>query len=420
MKYKLISILKKSAKGDIRLVQDENGTRFVQRYRDTDPALLKKLSQIYCPYIAQPTDYGEDNDGFVSIEEYVDGTPADEVTFTEKQAVKSLLELCKALKALHRNGIVHRDIKPSNIIVGNDGHICLIDFDSARLMKEYQSHDTDYLGTIGYAPPEQYGFTQTDARSDIYAFGMTMEEILGNAAKKLRYRRIIAKCTAFDPEKRYSDISLVEKALKQSIPFMAVVIMMCGVALITVGAFLLSCDSNPVSPAETTDTIPNTSEKLPSVPETPETPVDEIIQEQNKMTFETLQDENGNNYDSYEYIFYDDSTLHGNWILCATSKVVPDGDIYYPGTLEGHSPKYISVFSDGTLKTYNTGMRELATHRWTKGYCIDESTEIHKVEQMFVHTNTDGSRYMIYERKPIRNGDDVTPLIYFIYRCIDE
>lgn len=466
MRYEYISALKASEKGDIRLVRDENGTVLVQRYREIDRQLLKKLMEIECPYIVKTLDLGEDENGFFTIEEYIEGTPANDTKFTEKQAVQALVELCEALKTLHKNGIVHRDIKPSNIIVGKDGHIFLIDFDTARLMKEYQSHDTGYLGTIGYAPPEQYGFMQTDARSDIYAFGMTMEELLGKASAKPKYRRIIAKCTAFDPDKRYSDISLVARALKRRFPLISVVAIVCAAAvLMAVGAVVLSGRDEPqeqtsadlitsetadiptteitsepvvssekteetaeqtetVTPperAETEQTIPHETQSVTPAPQTEEQPVIENVTEipqQNRMTFETLQDENGRNYDSYEYVFYDDPELHGSWVLCSTSRGIPEGEIRFPGTLEGYQPKYITVLPDGTLNTYNAGLRELNSFRWTNGYCIDDSTDIHKVERLFVLTNSDGTQYLIYERKPMYNGDDTMPLVYFIYKRV--
>ncbi len=138
----------------------------------------------------------------------------------------------------------------------------------------------------------------------------------------------------------------------------------------------------------------------------------------NRMTFETLQDENGRNYDSYEYVFYDDPELHGSWVLCSTSRAIPEGEIRFPGTLEGYQPKYITVLPDGGLKTYNAGLRELNSFRWTNGYCIDDSTDIHKVERLFVLTNSDGTQYLIYERKPMYNGDDTMPHIYFIYKRV--
>lgn len=499
MRYEFISTLKASEKGDIRLVKDENGTLLIQRYRDIDRQLLKKLMEIECPYIAKTLDFGEDENGFFTIEEYIDGTSANDTQFTEKQAVQVLTELCEALKTLHKNGIVHRDIKPSNIIVGKDGHIRLIDFDTARLMKEFQSHDTGYLGTIGYAPPEQYGFMQTDARSDIYAFGMTMEELLGKSAIKPKFRRIIAKCTAFDPEKRYSNISLVERALKRRFPLISIVAIVCAaVVLITMGVLLLSEQeeqqentSHAIETSETAEipTAENTSESVISYEETaesiateertesidtseqavdiptaeaseevmpetaeqtteqtapPTTPTEETgIQETteatqetseadenitvtsdmlnpNRMTFETLQNENGKNYDSYEYVFYDDPALHGSWVLCGRSKGIPKGDIFFAGTLEGYQPKYITVLPDGELKTYNAGLRELNSFRWTNGYCIDDSTDIHKVERMFVMTNSDGTQHLIYERKPMGNGDDTMLLVYFIYKRIGD
>lgn len=484
MKYEYVSTLKASEKGDILLVRDENGALCIQRYRDIDRQLLKKLMEIECPYIAKTLDFGEDENGFFTIEEYIDGTPANDTQFTERQTVQALVELCEALKALHKNGIVHRDIKPANIIVGNDSHIRLIDFETARLMKQYQSHDTGYLGTIGYAPPEQYGFMQTDARSDIYAFGMTMEELLGKAAAKPKFQRIIRKCTAFDPEKRYSDISLVERALKRRFPLVSVVAIVCAAAvLIAAGVFLLSGENKPqeqtsyaigTSDAAETPTSVNTAEPEVSDEETAEsiavkestesadtsspaadaptaeaaeqtaapiTPTEEaVIRETseavqgaeekitvtsdmlnpNKMVFETLQNENGKNYDSYEYVFYDDPAVHGSWVLCGTSKGIPEGDIFFAGTLEGYSPKYITVLPDGELKTYNAGMREIGGFRWTNGYCIDESTEIHKAERMFVLTNSDGTQHLIYERKPMYNGDNTMPHIYFIYKRISE
>ncbi len=458
MRYVFISTLKASEKGDIRLVRDENGTLLIQRYREIDRQLLKKLTEIECPYIAKTLNFGEDENGFFTIEEYIEGTPANDTQLIEKQAVQALTELCEALKTLHKSGIVHRDIKPPNIIVGKDGHIRLIDFDTARLMKEYQSHDTGYLGTIGYAPPEQYGFMQTDARSDIYAFGMTMEELLGSSAAKPKYHRIIAKCTAFAPEKRYSDISLVERALKRRFPFAAVAALF-AVVLVTAGVLLLSqakelqeqaftdaaaseiendsivdVTTEPMTSQEKTEetvtvpesaeieeSIPHETQSIIPTPQTEEQPVSEEVTEipqQNRMTFETLQDENGRNYDSYEYVFYDDPELHGSWVLCSTSRAIPEGDIHFPGTLDGYQPKYITVLPDGTLKTYNAGLRELNSFRWTNGYCIDDSTDIHKVERLFVLMNSDGTQYLIYERKPMYNGDDTMPLVYFIYKRI--
>ena len=225
----------------------------------------------------------EDENGAYFISEYVEGTSASERTFSEKEAVKSLLELCAAIKALHRTGVIHRDIKPSNIICGNDGHIRLIDFDSARLRVEFQSRDTEILGTGGYAAPEQYGFMQTDDRSDIYAFGVTMEEILGENADKPKFRRIIKRCTQFDPDRRYRNISAVRRAIKRAVmpdfvPFAAG----GGIAVaVVVAVYFLRGNSQPAPPGivRLTNTseaeITLETERTSEAPET-ETPTEEI------------------------------------------------------------------------------------------------------------------------------------------------
>ncbi len=88
-------------------------------------------------------------------------------------------QLCSALSYLHsqRPPIIFRDLKPSNIMVSRAGEIKLIDFGIARVFAPGRTRDTQVLGTPGYAPPEQYGKAQTDARADIYALGATLYQL---------------------------------------------------------------------------------------------------------------------------------------------------------------------------------------------------------------------------------------------------
>lgn len=248
LEYHFRSVLKSSEKGDIQLVVGDNGGLYVRRYREISPELFRRLQSVSCPFIERLTEQSADENGAYLISEYIEGTPTSDRTFTEKEAVQALLELCAAIKALHKAGIIHRDIKPANIICGADGHIRLIDFDSARLEKTYQIHDTEMLGTAGFAPPEQYGFTQTDSRSDIYSFGVTMREILGEYADNPKYSRIINRCTQFDPEKRYSDIMAVSRAIKRSsrpnfVPYIAV-----GTLAVMLVVFAFRRNSEPAPP----------------------------------------------------------------------------------------------------------------------------------------------------------------------------
>lgn len=149
----------------------------------------------------------------VVCEEYIDGESPARTQLSAKKAEEIMLQLCSALEAIHRLGIVHRDIKPSNILLGKDGRIRLIDFEAARIFKDDSENDTCCLGTKGFAPPEQYGFAQTDYRADIYAAGQTMKIFFGDNAEKPRYKKIIQRCTALDPEKRYQSASELKRAL---------------------------------------------------------------------------------------------------------------------------------------------------------------------------------------------------------------
>lgn len=282
LEYHLISTLKSSGKGDIQLVAAD-GKLYVRRYREISREFFRRIRNVSCPYLERLVEQSRDENGAYFISEYVEGTPASERTFSEKEAVESLLELCAAVKALHSSRMIHRDIKPSNIICGNDGHIRLIDFDSARLRVEFQIRDTEILGTGGYAAPEQYGFMQTDDRSDIYAFGVTMEEILGGNADKPKFRRIIRRCTQFDPDRRYRDISAVRRALKWAVmpdflPFAAA----GGIAaVIVLAVYFLRGNSQPAPPGivRLTDTseaeITLETERTSEAPKA-DTPIEEI------------------------------------------------------------------------------------------------------------------------------------------------
>ena len=78
--------------------------------------------------------------------------------------------MCEAVRELHEcfnPPLIHRDLKPANIVLSN-GRVFLIDFGIARVYRSGSVSDTSHLGTRAYAPPEQYGFGQTDTRSDVY------------------------------------------------------------------------------------------------------------------------------------------------------------------------------------------------------------------------------------------------------------
>jgi len=154
----------------------------------------------------------DDNKTFV-VEEFFSGENLSERKnfLTEIEARNFILQLCDGLKILHGAGIVHRDIKPSNLIVQDD-KIKLIDFDAARIFSADKSEDTNFLGTKGYAPPEQFGYGQTDSRSDIFSLGVTFKKLLGKNCKG-NLKKILSKCTELDPKNRYQTVDELKTAL---------------------------------------------------------------------------------------------------------------------------------------------------------------------------------------------------------------
>lgn len=132
----------------------------------------------------------------------------------EQLAERVLLQLCEALELLHTHNIIHRDLKPSNIMLTDADNIVLLDFDAARDITSLGERDTMVLGTPGYAPPEQYGFAATDTRSDFYALGKTMQELLGHEYHG-RLSKIIDKCTEFDPKHRVSSAAEIKSLLRR-------------------------------------------------------------------------------------------------------------------------------------------------------------------------------------------------------------
>lgn len=189
-----------------------------------------KLKDISSPYIPKIYEILSFEYSLIIIEEYINGSTLDEIltkqkALSENSVIEYTIELCNVLDVLHNcePPIIHRDIKPSNIIINNANSLKLIDFDVSRTHKDNISTDTEVLGTHGYAAPEQFGFSQTDARTDIYSLGITMNVMLtGEFPITKLYKgnlsNIITKCTKFDPDKRFQNVKELKQAiLKKSI-----------------------------------------------------------------------------------------------------------------------------------------------------------------------------------------------------------
>ncbi|MBS5477416.1 MAG: protein kinase [Coriobacteriia bacterium] len=180
------------------------------------------------PHLPRVVTYREEQDALIvllsyalggTLRELAEGTP---LALRPHLAAAVFPELCAAASELHEScgqPLVHRDLTPSNVIVdpADLKSVTLIDLGIARAHRDGAQADTTHFGTKPYAPPEQYGFGQTDVRTDVYALGMTLffcltgrdpesqDREAGFAAPGVsgQMREVIVRATALDPAERY-------------------------------------------------------------------------------------------------------------------------------------------------------------------------------------------------------------------------
>ena len=233
---------------DRTLAQGPGGTTELVSIGETGPFVRKKiplqlahrrvwaaLSECKSPRLPNVEITYELPDMFVIVYDYVPGeTLEDRVAcmgrLDAEEAARLAGQICEAVQALHEHGIFHRDLSPTNIVVAADG-AHLIDLGIARMHRENTSRDTTPLGTYGFAAPEQYGFAQSDERTDVYSIGRLLGYMLtgakpneedGEYDKRLAdegivpawLRRLVERACSFEPSARYQTAAEMAAALE--------------------------------------------------------------------------------------------------------------------------------------------------------------------------------------------------------------
>lgn len=210
-------------------IDEEHGVYLVQHKR-TKKIYVQKVLTVYSKAVYRQlqehhvqgtpviVEIVEDADKLIVIEEYINGQTLRSILedgnrFTLDQAVAIVEQVCGIVGKLHNAvpPIIHRDIKPSNIMMDYDGNVKLLDMNAAKQSQYHQSQDTDLIGTVGYAAPEQYGFGASTPETDIYAIGVLLNEMITGVFPNERIPEghigeIIRKCTKMDPKDRYGSI----------------------------------------------------------------------------------------------------------------------------------------------------------------------------------------------------------------------
>lgn len=236
--YDVLKLLAHSPQSTTELVMQAGLGPFVRKriaHEFANPKAWQALRQVHGSYLPTVQESYELPDCFVVVCTYIPGESVrDKVERTgalsRDEALYIIQNLCQAAQALHEAGIVHRDISPSNVILAKDGAY-LIDLGISRTYQAEQSCDTTKLGTWGFAAPEQFGFAQTDARSDVFSLGRLLAYmLLGHMAHVDSLRKelsdkeelspllveAILKACAFEPSARFDSAKAFVQALKRT------------------------------------------------------------------------------------------------------------------------------------------------------------------------------------------------------------
>ena len=203
--YKIRSQIGSGGMGDVYLADDTKldrkvAIKFLHEKFSKDEDLLnrfiqeaKAASALNHPNILTVYEIGEHEGRHYISAEYIDGKTLRErmkqrLTFDETLSI--MVQTAEALSAAHQAGIIHRDIKPENIMIRSDGYVKVLDFGLAKLTeinhtdgeeqtkKLVKTNPGVVMGTVAYMSPEQARGKNTDARSDVFSFGIVLYEML--------------------------------------------------------------------------------------------------------------------------------------------------------------------------------------------------------------------------------------------------
>ncbi len=209
-RYRVLNRLGKGGMGEVMTVRDEVVGREValKRIRKADPSerlvtrFLREASiqgRLEHPAIVPVHDIGRDSHGlpFFTMKKLTGTTLAKilegEGSFPLQRQLRAFAEVCLAIELAHTRGILHRDLKPENIVLGDFGEVYVLDWGVAKVIGEADGDFADVgsgsgehataagttIGTSGYMSPEQVrGAADIDGRTDVYALGCVLFEIL--------------------------------------------------------------------------------------------------------------------------------------------------------------------------------------------------------------------------------------------------
>lgn len=262
-RYEIVSLLRRGGMGEVYAAQDHQlgrrvALKILPKNRTSDPERVARFvrearasSTLNHPSIVAVHDAGAEGDVHFLAMELIDGAPLSEWMRKRRSVearVQVMAEVAEGLAKAHDNGIVHRDLKPDNIMVTRDGHAKIVDFGVAKLTERTGERasttgittPTSRVGTTAYMSPEQIEGKHVDHRTDVFAFGAVLYELLTNESAfsaeqyadtihnvvhrdpplervPIALRRIVRRCLQKEASLRYDSLRDVALDLREAI-----------------------------------------------------------------------------------------------------------------------------------------------------------------------------------------------------------
>lgn len=193
-RYRIVGLLGRGGMGEVYRADDLKleqpvALKFLTRALESDTGRLERLygevrtaRQVAHPAVCSVWDIGEaDGQHFLSME-FVDGEDLASLLrrigrFPQDKALDVARQVCEGLSAAHAKGVLHRDLKPANVMLDGRGQVRLTDFGLAGLAESLSAGDVR-SGTPSYMSPEQLAGREVSTRSDVYALGLLIYELV--------------------------------------------------------------------------------------------------------------------------------------------------------------------------------------------------------------------------------------------------